>query len=95
MDAGTYRLLALATLIFAYLFLVGCTTTQTIPVKIPVAAACPAPTIPPRPHLPIADLHQNSSPADNQKAMAATIRILIGRDLALEKILGSYQHQGK
>ncbi len=60
-------------------------------VKVPVAVQmpCPAPSVPARPHLPIADLKPGATPADVDRALVATVAVLQGYAAQLEQLLGA------
>ena len=62
---------------------------QKINIPVPVQVPCPAPSVPARPHLPIADLKPGAAPADVDRALVATIAILQGYAAQLEALLGS------
>lgn len=53
-------------------------------VEVPVAVPCPAPLLPPRPHLPLADLPADASAADIARATAASLEALTGYARAIE-----------
>lgn len=82
--------------IFRFLFpliLAGCAATPRVvvqQVKVPVAVQvpCPAPSVPARPHLPIADLKPGAPPAAVDRALVATIATLQGYAAQLEQLLG-------
>ncbi len=59
-------------------------------VKVPVAVQvpCPAPSVPARPHLPIADLKPGAPPAAVDRALIATVATLQGYAAQLEQLLG-------
>lgn len=66
---------------------VGCVSTPREVVRrveVPVAVPCPAPLLPPRPHLPLADLPADASAADIARATAASLEALTGYARAIE-----------
>lgn len=78
-------------------FLTGCATTAQMPaqVLVPVAAECPAPTLPPRPRLPLADLPDNAKPDETARAAVASLQIAMDYAEALEQLLGAYKKNDK
>lgn len=69
--------------------LAGCASTEqvrTVRVEVPVATPCPAPVLPPRPHLPLADLPPDTTPADIARATAASLEALTGYARAVEEM---------
>ena len=77
--------------LLAVALLSGCATTPREVVRrveVPVAAPCPAPQAPPRPHLPLADLPQDATAADIARATAASLEALTGYAQALETLIG-------
>ena len=56
-------------------------------VEVPVAVPCPAPTLPPRPHLPLADLPPDATDADIARATAASLEAFFGYAQALETLI--------
>ena len=67
--------------------LAGCASTEqvrTVRVEVPVATPCPAPVLPPRPHLPLADLPPDASAADIARAAVASMEALKGHVKAIE-----------
>lgn len=77
----------------APLLLAGCATTENkIPqeVLIPVAAQCPAPTLPARPRLAVTDLAENATPQEVARATAESLKAATGYALALEQLLDAY-----
>jgi len=73
------------------LLLNGCANNLPTTVKVPVAASCPPPHIPPKPKLPITNLQPDSSPDTVMKAYVATIEVLQGYNTQLLHILKSYE----
>ena len=77
------------------LFLAGCAASpprvvvQQVKVPVPVQVPCPAPSVPARPHLPIADLKPGAPPAAVDRALVATVATLQGYAAQLEALLGS------
>ncbi len=76
------------------LFLGACATqpprviVQQVKIPVPVQIKCPAPSVPARPHLPIADLKGTSTPAEVDRAYVASVAVLEGYAEQLEKLLG-------
>ena len=68
---------------------------QKVDVPVPVQTPCPAPSVPARPHLPIADLKPGAAPADVDRALVATIATLQGYAAQLETLLGSNAQTSK
>ena len=67
--------------------LAGCATAPreiVRRVEVPVATPCPAPALPPRPHLPLADLPPDATAADIARATAASLEALAGYARAIE-----------
>ena len=58
-------------------------------VEVPVAAPCPSPQRPPRPHLPLADLPPDATAVDIARATAASLEALIGYASALEALIAN------
>ena len=79
----------------AVLLLAGCATPrETIRrVEVPVAVPCPAPTLPPRPHIPLADLPPDATDADIVRATAASLEAFSGYVAALETLIASQETQ--
>jgi len=79
----------------AVLLLAGCATPrETIRrVEIPVAVPCPAPALPPRPHIPLADLPPDATDADIARATAASLEAFFGYAVALETLIDSQETQ--
>ncbi len=77
------------------LLLAGCAApaprvvVQQVKVPVPVQVPCPAPSVPARPHLPIADLAPGAPPADVARAYVATVAVLEGYAAQLEQLLGA------
>jgi len=89
-----YSLVLLKNILLCFVFsisLTACASQRSQEVKIPVPVACPAPQIPPKPHLPIADLKLNSPPNVVIKAYAASVRALQDYTNELIGLLKSYQ----
>ena len=63
--------------LIVFLLLTSCSTQPKI-VRVPVAVDCPKPVMQPMPHLPVHDLHDNSTPPEVMKAWVATGMILNG-----------------
>lgn len=61
---------------------------QRVDVPVPVQVPCPAPSVPSRPHLPIADLKPGAPPAAVDQALVATVATLQGYATLLEQLLG-------
>jgi hypothetical protein len=78
--------------ILSALMLNAC-ATQSPPkeVEIPIPVNCPAPQIPPKPHLPISNLAPNSSPDTIIKAYASSVELLMGYSNQLITILNGYK----
>lgn len=73
--------------LLAVALLTGCATTPreiVRRVEVPVATPCPAPVLPPRPHLPLADLPPDATEADIARATAASLEALTGYARAIE-----------
>lgn len=69
--------------------LTGCATAPREVVRrveVPVAVPCPAPTLPPRPHLPLTDLPADATAADIARATAASLEALTGYVRAVEEM---------
>ncbi len=62
---------------------------QQVKVPVPVQVPCPAPSVPARPHLPIADLAPGAPPAAVDRALVATVATLQGYAAQLEQLLGA------
>ncbi len=79
----------------AVLLLAGCATPrETIRrVPVPVAVPCPAPALPPRPHIPLADLPPDATDADIARATAASLEAFFGYAQALETLIDSQETQ--
>lgn len=73
--------------LFLVLILAGCAK------PVYIAAKCPAPTIPPEPHYPIADLKPDDGHAKVAKAYALTVHRQHGYIVELKKILEGYQNE--
>lgn len=85
---------ALFFIIIASTFLTACATCPAPKeVKVPVAVPCPTPQIPPKPHLPIADIKPNSPPNTVIQAYAASVKLLQGYSNQLIALLHGYQKQ--
>jgi predicted choloylglycine hydrolase len=79
-------------LLIISLLLTGCASQETpAVVKVPVAVSCPIPVLPKAPHLPIATLKPDSSPAEVMKAYAVSIELLQQYSHHLRTILLGYQ----
>lgn len=75
--------------LLAAALLAGCATTPhevVRRVEIPIATPCPAPTLPPRPHLPLADLPADASDADIARAAIASLHALTGYAAQIEAL---------
>lgn len=89
--AGMGRVVAVLCLVL----LAGC--TREVRVEVPVAAttetpaACKAPPVVARPHLPIADLTEQSTPKEVANAYAASIEACTGYGAELEQALEGYR----
>lgn len=80
-------MIARATVLLVTVLLTGCATTPREVVRrveVPVATPCPAPVLPPRPHLPLADLPPDPTHADIARATAASLEALTGYARAIE-----------
>lgn len=78
--------------IFLLLFsfaLVSCASTVPKEVKIPIAVSPRHIQLSPKPYLPIADLDENSPPADVMRKYVATVKILSVRVNACEDMLNA------
>lgn len=60
-------------------------------VQVPVAVPCPPPPAVQRPHLPIAELKPASPANQVMRAYAASVEVLKGYALQLEKLLDGYR----
>ncbi len=80
-----YRLLILIIFLSS---LIGCASTKTVEIPIPVS--CPTPHIPPKPHLQSAKLNGTESPDVIEKAQVADIQTLINYSNRLIAILKGY-----
>ncbi len=82
------------TIAYLCLLLAGCAeppprvVVQEVDVPVPVQVPCPAPSVPARPHLPIADLKPGAPPATIDRALVATVATLQGYAAQLEQLLG-------
>lgn len=89
------RALGLVVLMGLVLISGGCATTADprppVEVLIPVAAQCPAPVMPERPVLPVADLTDKSVPADVLRAYAVSLSQCAAYSAQLETLLRAYQ----
>ncbi len=85
----------LLTILLAIALLGGCAAppprvvVQKVDVPVPVQTPCPAPSVPARPHLPIADLKPGAPPAAVDRALVATVATLQGYAAQLEQLLGA------
>ena len=72
--------------------LAGCATPQervrTVRVEVPVPVACPRPTMPARPPLPLADVPPDAGPDEIARAALASLHALTGYAAQLEAING-------
>jgi len=74
------------------ILLLACAKPRTDPIVIhePVAAPCPPPTIPARPAMPSAQLHQTPALGDLVRALLADREALAAWALDLERRLRAY-----
>lgn len=70
--------------------LTGCASMRPEQVLIPVAAECPAPVLPARPYLPVADLPANATPEQVARAYATSLQLATDYAEALEVLLSAY-----
>jgi hypothetical protein len=84
------------TALIALALLAGCASAPREVIRrveVPVAVPCPAPTLPPRPHIPLADLPPDATDADIARATAASLEAFSGYVAALETLIASQETQ--